>query len=138
MCDEFSIPHPPPTYPSISFSPRLTPLPRPAKPARRDALGQPALTTTIHALLIGRELNEDLAADPEDVVKIKVAARRGGHAIDGHVGHVRRRVLRDRAPHGLGVVVDGGDGRAGVEVAVVDGIGRDEGRDDEEVGCGWD
>ena len=91
----------------------------------------------VHRGFIRRQLDNDVPTSFEDVVKVDVTPRSGQLAVDRDVCDVGSDALRDNLLYGPGVEAFGRDGRADVQIAVVNGIFGDEGGQNEQFGRRW-
>jgi len=100
------------------------------KPACRDRMWHRPLAV-LRCRPVRSDRYDDVSADAERVVKVKVAARRrllrlrsrdGRVRVDAHALHVRRRSPRDRRAHRARVVPAHSHRRARVQVSVVHGV----------------
>jgi len=105
-------------------------LPRTRKAPSRHALRQRS-QTIVRRRLVRRQLNRHIAADSEYVVEVEVAPRGRRDAVDRDVRDVGSDAGRDGLLDRFRVEADRGDGGRDVQVRVVDGVLRSEGRQDE-------
>ena len=91
--------------------------------------------TVVRGSFVGSKRYDNVSAQPEHIIKVKVAARLRGPPVDGDVLNVHRRAWRDCLLRGFGIVVDSGDSCADVKVGVVDGVLGYEGREDDVLRC---